>query len=476
MATNEYKRCLYRLLTDLAKYDSVITAQELDTIDDTIKSYGITDTDRSESYSTSLAEAVDYVARQGVHTQKKALKLLERCALTDGECSREEALFLSALEIACEGNGGVVSIPLNNRPIVSSQLLYLDSTYNPKKNELDKDYDRISAIAELAGFELIYIPHLAQHFKNSKNTAYLKKLLCIINPTLDENCIANKVKSLQDMDSRYFYIQVLNGKLQMNLKTDRPAWLIRLQDNNVGGIGYANFLYYYIDQNDISGQLKTYVDGINRRLRSYAVVVNRHRESADEFAYDGFHKALLDVMATERVDEWEIKVYVRAGENCIVERNDSKKFAVEICKGEKSYPIYITGREAALYMLLLCASASPGKAADFEYERARSQKLQAQYREAYQIFSNRDAHTPDITLPQTFRPIKSKIMSQLKDSGIEGDLHLFKPTKKDVNSFYIPLPSENVKVVSSEGVTPLRDSAVYKRICEADATYFKALQ
>lgn len=468
MATNEYKRSLYRLLTDLAKYDNVISAEELDIIDDVTESYGITAADKADSYSTTLAEAVDYVARQGANTQKKTLKLLERCALTDGECSREEALFLSALEIACGGNGGVVSIPLNNRPIVSSQLLYLDSTYNPKKNELDKDYERINAIAELAGFELIYIPHIAQQFKNSKETSYLKKLLYIINPTLDEHNIANKVKSLQDMDSRYFYIQVLNGKLQMNLKTDRPAWLIRLQDNNVGGIGYANFLYYYIDQSDISGQLKTYVDGINSRLRSYAVVVNRHRESADEFAYDGFHKALLDVMATERVDEWEIKIYVRAGKNCVVDRNvGTDKFAVELCKGERSYPVHITGREAALYLLLLCASAGPEKVADFEFDRARSKKLQAQYQEAYQIFSNREA-APDITNAQTFRPIKSKIMGQLKESGVEGDLHLFKPTKKDVNSFYIPLPSENVKVVSSEGVTPLRDSAVYKRICEAE--------
>ena len=468
MATNEFKRSLFRLFTDLAKYDSIISSQELDIIDEMTATYSITAADKGESYSTTLAEAMDYIARQSVHLKKKTLKMLEGCALTDGECSREEALFLSAFEIACEGKGGVISLPLNNRPILSSQLLYLDSTYNPKKNELDKDYGRINAIAELGGFELVYIPHIAQQFKNRKETAYLKKLLCMINPTLNESSVANKVKSLQDMDSRYFYKQVLNGKLQMNLKTDRPAWLIRLQDNNVNGIGHANFLYYYIDQSDISGQLKAYIDGINSRLRSYSIMVNRHRESAEEFAYDGFHKALLDVMATERVDEWEIKIYVRAGEKCVVDRNDdSKKFAVEICKGDKSYPIYITGREAALYMLLLCASASPEKAADFEYERARSQKLQAQYKEAYQIFSNRDAHTPDITSPQTFRPIKSKIMSQLKNSGIEGDLHLFKPTKKDMNSFYIPLPAENVKVVSSEGETPLRDSAIYKRICDA---------
>ena len=471
MATNEFKRSLYRILTDLAKYDSVISSEELDIIDSMEKDYNITQTDKTESYSTTLAEAVDYIARQGASTHRKTLKILENCALTDGECSREEALLLSAVEIACEGKGGVLSLPLNNRPILSSQLLYVDSTYNPRKNELDKDFERISNIAELAGFELIYIPHLAQQFKTRKESEYLKKLLYIINPTLDENSIANKVKSLQDMDSRYFYKQVLNGKLQMNLKTDRPAWLIRLQDNNVNGIGHANFLYYYIDQSDISGQLKAYVDGINSRLRSYSIVVNRHRESTNEFSYDGFHKALLDVMATERVDQWEIKVYVRAGENCIVDRSgDSKRFAVELCKGNCSYPVYITGREAALYLLLLCASAGPEKVANFEFEKARSKKLQAQYQEAYQIFSNRDAdfHTPDITLPTTFRPIKSKIMSQLKESGVEGDLHLFKPTKKDVNSFYIPLPSENVKIVSSEGLTPLRDSSVFKRICDAE--------
>ena len=467
MATNEFKRSLYRILTDLAKYDSVISSEELDLIDSMEKTYDITHIDKKESYSTTLAEAVDCIARQGVSTQRKTLKLLEDCALTDGECSREEVLLISAIKITCDGKGGIISIPLNNRPILSSQLLYVDSTYNPRKNELDKDFERISAIAELAGFELIYIPHLAQQFKTRKEKEYLKKLLIIINPTLNESSIANKVKSLQDMDSRYFYKQVLNGKLQMNLEIDKPSWLIRLQDDNVNGIGHANFLYYNIDINNISGQLKAYTEGINSRLRSYPIVVNRHRESTNEFAYDGFHKALLDVMATERVDQWEIKVYVRAGEHCVVDRNvGPDKFAVELCKGERSYPVHITGREAALYLLLLCASAGPEKVADFEFDRARSKKLQAQYQEAYQIFSNREA-VPDITDAKTFRPIKSKIMAQLKESGVEGDLHLFKPTKKDVNSFYIPLPSENVKIVSSEGASPLRDSAVYKRISEA---------
>ena len=49
MATNEFKRSLYRILTDLAKYDSVISSEELDIIDSMEKDYNITQTDKTES-------------------------------------------------------------------------------------------------------------------------------------------------------------------------------------------------------------------------------------------------------------------------------------------------------------------------------------------------------------------------------------------------------------------------------------------
>ena len=88
--------------------------------------------------------------------------------------------------------------------------------------------------------------------------------------------------------------------------------------------------------------------------------------------------------------------------------------------------------------------------------------IQGQFDAAYKILSNRDSHTPDITLSSTFRPIKAKVLKALKESGIKGDLHLFKPTKKDLSSYYIPLPSDNIKVVSSEGEIILKDSTIFK--------------
>lgn len=462
MATKELKKSIYRILSDLTKFDRSISIHELDNIDAITRLYGITSTDKQESYSVTLATAAEYISRQKESVRKKVIDSMENCALKDGECSRDEAMLISAIEIACESNGRIISLPLNNRPVLTSQILFVDPTYNPKKNELDRRYDEIKTLVELAGFELIYIPKVAESFKG-KQAKDLERLLLLINPTLSTSATVNKVMSLQDMDSRYFYIQVLNGRLGMGLDLEKPTWLIRLQDSTVNGVGYANYLCHNVDMDNIYLQLKEYTQRLNRRQNTYSITVNRHSNSEIDFSYDGFHKALLDVMATDRIGNWEIKVYVRAGSSFVTDNSGKgEKFSISINRGNKTYPVLINGREAAYYLLLLCASAGPEKGIIFEYERERSARIQEQYEAAYRLLSNRDSRTPDITNASTLRPIKAKVMSKLKECGIKGDLHLFKPTKKESNHYYIPLPSENVKVVSSEGESPLKDSTIFK--------------
>lgn len=462
MATKELKKSIYRILSDLTKFDRSISIHELDNIDSFTQSYGISKADKEESYSMTLAAAADYISKQKQSIRENIIHSMVNCALKDGECSRDEAMLICAVEIVCENNGQILSLPLNNRPILTSQILFVDPTYNPKKNELDKMYDEIKTLVELAGFELIYIPKVAESFK-SKQDQDLERLLLLVNPTLSSSAIVNKVMSLQDMDSRYFYIQVLNGRLGMGLELEKPIWLIRLQDCTVNGIGYANYLCHNVDMDNIYTQLKEYTQRLNSRLNTYSISVNKHSNFEINFSYDGFHKALLDVMATDRIETWEIKVYVRAGNSFVIDHSKKgERFSISIHRGNKAYPVLINGREAAFYLLLLCASAGPDKGIIFEYERERSILIQKQYDAAYRLLSNRDSHTPDITLASTLRPIKAKVMARLKECGIKGELHLFKPTKKESKHYYIPLPSENVKVVSSEGESLLKDSTIFK--------------
>lgn len=466
MASIELKKSVCRILTDLVKSDNVISVDEMEVLEDAAKAYGLTKENHIESYAMSLADAAAYVAIQKPQVRDRIVKLMENCALKDGECCREEALMISSIEMVNAGKGRILSMPLKNRPILSSQILFVDLTYNPKKNDLDRNYDEISRIVEMAGFELIYVPKVAMDFKVMKKGEDLKRLLSIVNPTLSESALVSKVMSLQDMDSRYFYLQVLNGKLQMGITIQRPSWLIRLPNSVVSGNGYANYLCFDVDMDDIKGQLISFIEELNKRQTPYTVLVNRHSDRSKDFLYGGFHKALLDVMASDRVEPWEIKVYVRAGLNPVIDKSEpGKKFSVEICKGSAAYPVLINGREAAFYLLLLCGSASSQRGIDFEYDRERSKKVQAQFIEAYHLVSNRDEHFPDITLSSTFRPIKTKVMKGLEECGIKGELHLFKPTKTGKNTYYIPVNPDNVKIISQEGSTPLLDSTIYQTFC-----------
>ncbi len=463
MASIELKNSLCRILADLVKSDNVISVDEMDILEEAAKFYELTKECYVASYEISLAEAAVCLADQKMHVREKIVDLMENLALKDGECCREEALLISSIEIVNSGKGRILSMPLKNRPILPSQIVYVDSTYNPRKNDLDRNYEELRRIVEMAGLELIYIPRVAMDFKVMKKVKDLVRLISLVNPTLSERAFLNKTRALQDMDSRYFFLQVLNGKLQMGLTMQRPSWLIGLPNSVVSGNDYANYLCYDVNMDDIKGQLITFIEGLNRRQGPYVVHVNHHADQAKDFLYGGFHKALLDVIAADKVETWEVRVYTRAGRNPVIDLSEpGHKFSIEICKGDAKYPVLINGREAAFYLLLLCGSASsPQRGIDFDYERELSKKVQAQFVEAYHLVSNREK-IPDITSSSTFRPIKTKVMKGLEECGIKGELHLFTPTKTGKNSYYIPINPENVTIISREGSTPLLESSIYK--------------
>ncbi len=463
MASMTFKSGIFRILADLVKTDSIISVDEIDMLEEAARSFGLTDDDRMNSYSLSLADAATSVAMQKPKLREKVIRMMDACSMKDGECSREEALLINAMETVNSGKGRILSIPMDDHPLLSSQILYVDATPNPGKNDLDRHYEELDRIVEMAGFELIYIPRLATEFKVLKSTETLKRLLSILNPALNDRVLAEKAISLQSMDSRYFYLQVLNGKLRMGLDIQHPSWLVRLPDSIVSGRYYANYLCYLVDMDNIRGQLQGFIGDVNRRQHSYAVVVNRHNDRSKGFPYGGFQKALLDVMASGRDEPWEVRVYVRAGGHPAPDLSGpGRKFSVEISKDGVSYPVLINGREAAFYLLLLCGSACPQHGVDF----LRHRQVQAQFTEAYRMVSNRDDHIPDITLSSTFRPIKAKVIKALETCGIAGDLHLFKPTMARKNTYYVPISSDNVRVIDKEGSVPLADSAIFCAICK----------
>ena len=81
------------------------------------------------------------------------------------------------------------------------------------------------------------------------------------------------------------------------------------------------------------------------------------------------------------------------------------------------------------------------------------------------MVSNRSEKYPDITSPSTFRPIKTKVMKALEECRVKGELYLFKPTKLNANTYYIPITPGNVKIISTNESTPLIESSIYHDYC-----------
>lgn len=120
MAATEFRRSVFRIISDLVKLDKTVSTSELDYIDRISDLYGITDEDRRLSHSMTLATALDYISRQGKRTKEKMIRHMTDCAMQDRNCCRDEAMLISAAEIICEGNGHIISLPINNRPLLTT--------------------------------------------------------------------------------------------------------------------------------------------------------------------------------------------------------------------------------------------------------------------------------------------------------------------------------------------------------------------
>lgn len=457
------RKSIYRVLADFIKADGNIAADEISLLEELCGYYSILDEDRRASYSMTLAEAAMELTDMPKTKRDQLIRKLEESSMIDGECCREESLMIAALETAWEGKGKIISVPLDNRLLLHSQMIYLDSKYNPQKNDLDRKFEEIKKIAELADYELIYMPQVAKEYKEY-GVKNLEKMLKVLNPSLDDEKLTDNATSLSEMTSRSFFLQIMNDRLQMglDLHDDKPCIMISLPNNVISGKDYANYLLYYVSPNTIGKQIQSFIDVINSRMGSYSVIVNRRGSRSRDFPYKGFHKVLLDLMSCNAASRCEVKVYARGGNDPIPDKSPrGMKFSIEFIYKNKTYPVHINGRDAAYYLLLLCGSASKEGAVHFERSLKGREKVQKQYSEAYRLLSYREC-APDITLSENLRPVKSRVMDQLNKCGLKECLHLLKPTKKGANCYYIPVPPENVSIVTGHGEVLLKDSRLFK--------------
>ena len=101
MENIKLKGAISRIMSDLVKLDSVITASELNFLDRVYNRYGVTQQDRKVGFYMSLEEAVSIIASQSEGFRREIYGLMEEGSRADGQCSRPEALLLMAVSCSC---------------------------------------------------------------------------------------------------------------------------------------------------------------------------------------------------------------------------------------------------------------------------------------------------------------------------------------------------------------------------------------
>lgn len=99
--------------------------------------------------------------------------------MSDNYCARQEALLLLALRLTIGPNADsgcqIISIDTSNIGIDPTQMLYVESDFDNEVNwEINEQFRDIITEVRLAGFDFVYLPKIAEHYRSISNADFLK--------------------------------------------------------------------------------------------------------------------------------------------------------------------------------------------------------------------------------------------------------------------------------------------------------------
>ena len=367
-----------RILSDLIEADFIIEENEImafDKVKDE-KDFNITMSILSEAKTKTLAEAVNIL--QALRDEEKKtciIKKLYEMALSDGNCVSLEALLTIAVKYALEGRGEVFSIPYRNHSIDNMTVLYIENEDNTEVDDyICSHYRAISNEFRLAGFNFVYIPRIANDYKQIKGE-YLYKVIKYMMPTLEEHKVETIQKDLCSMTTSKFTHELLFKKMGINVLKSKPAFLFKIGESLVadkdGMIDmehntYSNFLLVHINKmrkstngttpNTVLNHIVDLMDSYRSLISGKLMIENL--PLSNKFRYYSFHRSLFDlVVYGKKPGNYKLVINLKNCKKPVVLR----PFDVEtenMVEYDKELVIKLYPQEHALYILMVYLSLS----------------------------------------------------------------------------------------------------------------------
>ena len=94
-----------------------------------------------------------------------------------------------------------------------TQILYVESDFDNDVNwEINEKFREIMAEVRLAGFDLVYLPKIAEHYKTISNSDLLR-IASFLYPNASLERVETVTKQLQGLSTSEFCKDQLSGKL-----------------------------------------------------------------------------------------------------------------------------------------------------------------------------------------------------------------------------------------------------------------------
>lgn len=403
------KASIFRIASDLIKADAIIDTREMETLDAIRDRYAIKKEDEVVGASYTLASAVSTLLGSSKSLQHELIATFHKISMSDNFCAREEALLLMALRLCMSLDTGtecrIVSIDTSSVYIDPTQILYVESDFDNDVNwEINEKFREIMAEVRLAGFDLVYLPKIAEHYRTISDVDFLN-IAGFLYPKASQDRLATVTKQLQTLSTSVFCKDQLAGKLGVKeFAVIAPSLMIKIGNSLVDDKDIANFLLIELDE-DVVKSVRNILDLFSEYY--HTLRLNYLKEEKGRFIFTGFYKQIFDI--------YMLRKGIKSAVVIDVYRN-AIRFPEADVKIEKLHR-----REKALYALFLLESASGGvnfsKPSTLRqvarYEK-RMAALQEKYRLIYKKFGGEPQNAPNLGKPETRLPMIALIKKQLK--------------------------------------------------------------
>lgn len=412
MTANE-RAAATRIFIDLIKADKVIDRGEMELYRRLREEHSITRREEAAAYGMTLGQAVEILGKAPQELRRRLMAVYEALALSDGACSREEALLIAALRY-CLGSddeeGDIISAHVDGVWFEADQALYVESRRSEKVNAaIERDYRSISRELAACGFEFVYIPAIARHWLET-DFGFLSEVVGMLAPAMSGEAVASLVTTIRELSTGKFCVEQLHHKLGFPGMGDTdPALLLRVGESRVGEKIFTNFLRIRLSD-DVALTVRMFADRFLPLLSERKATVRVCGNESGQFLYSGFYRQLFEILT------------LRKSVTChlLVDFVHNKLRFPEI--DMMLAPLH--RKEKALYVLFVheirnggVSFTPPASGALMQKYTRRMERLQAKYRRVYAAFGGNEAETPDITVPENRRPMISVIRRAVDSLG-----------------------------------------------------------